>query len=223
MKVANFNGVGGGTILYTAHFPQDASFGLQGALARRRRRRLADRLLDAGAVLCRERPHDGRLRPGRRSGLSTPRSADAADPARQDRNPLRAGDEQARLALVAVGHHRSRRPSTMGARRASTSATARLAARRVRRRAPTSPTGRAPSAPASNCAPAAGCGRSPPTSTAWPPAPSTTTPTESSNFSRRRWSSWPATASARRACCSTRHHPAFPTGLPIPADWSART
>ena len=38
MKVANFNGVGGGTIMYTAHFPRHASVGFPGALAGRRRR-----------------------------------------------------------------------------------------------------------------------------------------------------------------------------------------
>ena len=47
--------------------PAHAPVRLPRAVARRRRRRLADRLRDAGAVLRRERPHDGRLRPGRRS------------------------------------------------------------------------------------------------------------------------------------------------------------
>ena len=84
--------------------PAHASVGLPRAVAGRRRRRLADRLLDARAVLRRERPHDGRVRPGRRSGLSAAPAADAADAARQDRHALRPGDEQARLALVAVRH-----------------------------------------------------------------------------------------------------------------------
>ena len=59
-----------------------ASVGLPGALAGWRRRRLADRLRDAGAVLRRERPHDGRLGTGRRSGLSAEAAADAAAAAR---------------------------------------------------------------------------------------------------------------------------------------------
>ena len=42
-------------------------------------------------------------------------------------------------------------------------------------------------------------------------------------FSRRRWSSWPATASARRACCSIRRPRGFRTGWPIPAAWSGGT
>ena len=50
--------------------PALPSVGLPRAHAGWRRRRLADRLRDAGAVLRRERPHDGRVRPGRRSGLS---------------------------------------------------------------------------------------------------------------------------------------------------------
>ena len=50
--------------------PADAPVGFPRAHARRRRRRLADRLCDAGAVLCRERPHDGRIGPRRRSRLS---------------------------------------------------------------------------------------------------------------------------------------------------------
>jgi choline dehydrogenase-like flavoprotein len=54
IKVVNFNGVGGSTIMYTAHFSAPASLRLQGAHARRRRRRLADRLRHAGAVLRRE-------------------------------------------------------------------------------------------------------------------------------------------------------------------------
>ena len=38
MKVANFNGVGGGTILYTAHYPADAPVGFPRAFAGRRGR-----------------------------------------------------------------------------------------------------------------------------------------------------------------------------------------
>ena len=49
-------------------------------------------------------------------GVSAAPAADAADAARQDRHALRAGDEQARLALVAVRHHASPRPTTRAAR-----------------------------------------------------------------------------------------------------------
>ena len=106
MKVANFNGVGGGTILYTGALPAHASVRLQGEDARRRGGRLADRLLDAGAVFRGERPHDGRRRPCRRSGVSRARAHLAAGAARQDRHAVRAGPQQARLALVAVRHRR---------------------------------------------------------------------------------------------------------------------
>ena len=67
IKVVNFNGVGGSTIMYTAHFPRLHPSDFRVRVARRRRRRLADRLRDARAVLRRERPHDGRLGPRRRS------------------------------------------------------------------------------------------------------------------------------------------------------------
>ena len=80
---------------------------------------------------------------------------------------LARGDEQARLALVAVRQRDRHAPTTTAARRASISATARRAARRAPRPAPTSPIGRMRSAPASSCARAAGCARSPSTSTAW--------------------------------------------------------
>ena len=38
IKVVNFNGVGGSTIMYTGHYPPLASVGLPGANAGRRRR-----------------------------------------------------------------------------------------------------------------------------------------------------------------------------------------
>ena len=117
IKVVNFNGVGGSTIMYTAHYPRLHPVRLQGAHARRRRRRLADRLRHAGAVLRRERPHDGRLGPRRRSRLSAASAADAAAAARQVRRAVRQGDEPARLALVAVRHARSPPPTTRAAAR----------------------------------------------------------------------------------------------------------
>ena len=81
-----------------------ASVRLQGEDARRRRRRLADRLRRAHAVLRRERPDDGRVGPVGRSAVAADASADAAAAARPLRSADRQGHEQARLALVAVGH-----------------------------------------------------------------------------------------------------------------------
>ena len=170
IKVVNFNGVGGSTIMYTAHFPRlhPSDF----------RVRTLDGVAD-------DWPIDyATLEPffaenDRMMGVSglagdpaypPQAAADAAIAARQVRRAVRQGDEPARLALVAVRlhdrHHRLRRPR----RAASISVTARRAARRAPRPLPTSPIGRMRSAPASNCAPCAGCARSRSTSTAWPPA-----------------------------------------------------
>ena len=186
MKIANFNGVGGGTHDLHGALPAHAPVGLPGEVARRRRRRLAGRLLGARAVLRRERPHDGRVRPRRRSGLSAAQSADAADPARQDRHALCPGDEQAGLALVAVGHHhrhhRLRRPCAVHQPRPLHAGL--RAGRQGQHRHHL--LAASPSAPASSCARAAGCARSPPTSTAWRPARSTTMPRGASTSSRPR-------------------------------------
>jgi choline dehydrogenase-like flavoprotein len=94
MKIANFNGVGGGTILFTAHYP------------RMRGGRLAHRLLDARTVLRRERPHHRRRRPRGRSGISAASAEYAAGAAGEDWHALCAGDERTRLALVAIRHRR---------------------------------------------------------------------------------------------------------------------
>ena len=85
IKIVNFNGVGGGTMMYTAHFPRlhPSDFrvrSLDGVADG-----LADRLRHASAVLRGERPDDGCLRPGRRSRRSAAQPADAAAAAR----PLR--------------------------------------------------------------------------------------------------------------------------------------
>jgi choline dehydrogenase-like flavoprotein len=110
IQVVNFNGVGGSTIMYTAHYPRlhpsDFRVKTLDGVAE-------DWPVDyqhARALLRRERPHDGRGRPRRGPGLPAPRAADAAPAAGQDRQVLRRGDEQAGLALVAFGfrhrHHR---------------------------------------------------------------------------------------------------------------------
>ena len=102
MKVANFNGVGGGTVMFTAHFPRmhPSDF----------RVRSLDGVAD-------DWPIDyATLEPffaenDRMMGVSglagdpaypPQRPADAPAAAGQDRHPLRQGDEQARLALVAI-------------------------------------------------------------------------------------------------------------------------
>ena len=117
MKVANFNGVGGGTVIYTAHWPRlhPSDFkvkSLDGVAD--------DWPIDYWALERFYEENDrmmGELRPGRRSRRAAAPSADAADPARQDRRALRQGDEQARLALVAVRHHHRHRPTTRAAAR----------------------------------------------------------------------------------------------------------
>ena len=78
-----FNAVGGSTILYAAHFPRFHPADFRVRTLRRRRRRLADRLRAARAVLRRQRPHDGRVRPGRRPRVPAEGGAAAARPARE--------------------------------------------------------------------------------------------------------------------------------------------
>ena len=186
MKVANFNGVGGGTVIYTAHWPRmhPSDFkvkSLDGVAD--------DWPIDYWAL---ERFYDENDRMMGVSGL-------AGDPGVPPRNPPmppiplgRTGTHYAR-AMNKLGWHWWPSDTTIATTRlrgprasASTSATARRAAPRAPRPAPTSPTGRSPSAPASSCARAAGCARSPPTSTAWRPARSTTTPTGREHSSRPR-------------------------------------
>ena len=83
IKVVNFNGVGGSTIMYTAHWPRLHPSDFR---VRRCRRLLADRLRHAGAVFRAERSHDGSFRSGRRprraSSARQMRPADAAIAAR---------------------------------------------------------------------------------------------------------------------------------------------
>ena len=155
-----------------------------------------------------QRAHDGRVRPGRRSGVSAEGAAAAAGAARQaGRDPVRAGAQPARLALVAV-RQRHRTRSTRAARRASTPGQCSL-----------------------------GCAQGAKASTDityWPLALRAGVELRTrcrvreitvgengmadgviyydANGRRAaaagaRWWSWPATASARRGCCSTRAPP----------------
>ena len=200
--------------MYTAHFPRlhPSDFRVQNA--GRRRRRLAGRLRHAGAVLRRERPHDGRLRPGRRSRLSAAQQPPMPPlPLGKIRRAARQGDEQARLALVAVGHrdrhHRVRRPRAA----ASISATARrlragrqgqhrhhlLAARHPRRRR------------TAHALPGARDHHR--TSTAWRRASSTTTPTAWSSSSRPKSSSFACNGIGTPRLLLNSASARFPNGL----------
>ena len=151
-------------------FPAHASVRLPREDARWRGGRLADRLLDAGTVFRRERPHDGRRRPCRRSGLSRRTSP----PCRRCRSagPARGMRGRSTSSAGTGGRPTSpwRRRNTTVAPSASIWASARWAARKARRRASTSPIGRMRCGPGWSCARAAACARSPPTSRAWPPA-----------------------------------------------------
>ena len=188
MKVANFNGVGGGTVIYTAHWPRlhPSDFKVKSL----------DGVADDWPIdyWTLERFYEendrmmGVVRPRRRSRRAAAPSADAADPARQDRRALWPGDEQARLALVAVRHldrhpalrgprpvhqprplHAGLRPGRQGQHRHHL-----LAAGDPRR--------------ASSCARAAACARSRLDERRHGvPARSTTTPTARSISSRPRW------------------------------------
>ena len=74
--------------------------------ARRRRRRLAARLPAPGAVLRRQRAHDGRVGTGRRSGVSAEGGAAAAGGARQARRDAGRG---ASIGSAGTGGRRTAR------------------------------------------------------------------------------------------------------------------
>jgi len=185
IKVVNFNGVGGGTVMYTAHFPRlhPSDFrvrSLDGVAE--------DWPIEYDTLVPFFDDNDRMMGV---SGL-------AGDPGVPPRNPpmppLPLGRSGAMLgkAMNRLGWHWW--PS------ASISAIARRLARRGRRRAPTSPIGPWPNAPASSCARIAGCVRSPLMSTAWPRVSCITTGTERSSFRPLTSSCSPAMASARRGC-----------------------
>ena len=106
MKIANFNGVGGGTILFTAHYPRmhPSDF----------RVRTLDGVADDWPIdywtlepyFAENDRMTGVAGLGGRSRLSAASAHHAAGAAGKDRHALRAGDEQAGLALVAVRHRR---------------------------------------------------------------------------------------------------------------------
>ena len=141
--------------------PAAASVGLPGEDTRRRGGRLAGQLRPPRAALRGERPHDGRLRTGRRSVVSAEAAAPASSAARG------APARPSRVASTGSAGTGGRRtaPSSRGRTRAGTSARtwgpARPDVPRARNRAPTSPIGPWRCAAASSCGPAAGCVRSP--------------------------------------------------------------
>ena len=158
------------------------------------------------------------------SGLAGDPAYPPRSPRRRRRSPLgtrrrddwRAAIEQARLALVAIrqrDHHARSYGRPPACNQSAAPATS--AARRAPRPAPTSPTGRGAPRSASNCGRAAGCARSPSTSDGLARGRAllrraTGTP---GAVPAGRWSSSPATASARRGCCSTRARASFPDGI----------
>ena len=114
----------------------------------------------------------------------------------------RAGDEPARLALVAVRHHVATIDYEGRARCINLGHCTPGCAQGAKASTDITYWPRGASAPASSCARAAGCARSPPTSTAWRPASIYYDADGEEQFqpARGRRSS-PATASARRGCC----------------------
>jgi choline dehydrogenase-like flavoprotein len=182
MKIANFNGVGGGTILFTAHYPRlhPSDF----------RVKTLDGIAD-------DWPIDyWTLEPyfaenDRMTGVAGLAGDPAYPPHQPTLPPVPLGKTGTRYAraMNRLGWHWwplwPQRNMT-GAPSASTSATALLAVRKAPRRASTSPIGRMRCAPESSCVRAAECGRSPPTNTAWRPGSSITTRKGWSGSSRRR-------------------------------------
>jgi len=169
IKVLNFNGVGGSTIVYAAHYPRlhPSDF----------RVRSLDGVAD-------DWPIDyATLEPffaenERMTGVSGLAGDPAYPPKQPPMPPLALGKSGTRFAK-AMNHSvgtggrpipRSPLSSMKAGHHASTSVTAPLPAHKERRQAPTSPTGLPPSVSVSNCARAAGSARSRSTSTAWPPA-----------------------------------------------------
>jgi choline dehydrogenase-like flavoprotein len=182
IKVVNFNGVGGGTVMYAGHFPRlhPSDFRVKSLDG------VADDWPIGYDTLAPFFEENDRMMGV--SGL-------AGDPGVPPRNPpmppLPLGRSGTMLgkAMNQLGWHWWPSDTTIATadyeRAASIWAIARPVARRAPRRAPTSPIGPSRSAPASSCARIAGCARSPPTSTAWRRGSSTTTLTGWSSFKRR--------------------------------------
>ena len=223
IKVANFNGVGGGTVLYAGHFPRfhPSDF----------RVRSLDGVADDWPIdyATLEPFYDENDRMMGVSGL-------AGDPAYPPHEPmmppLPLGKSGAALArgLNKLGWHWWPSDSAIASEDYEGPGEVhqprplhRRAARREPRPAPTSPIGPPPSAPASNCARAAGCGRSPSTSTAWPPAWSITMPTASEHFQPAEVVIVACNGIGTPRLLLNSVSGSFPTASPIPAAWSART
>ena len=200
IKVVNFNGVGGGTVLFAGHFPRfhPSDFKV--------------RSLDGVAD---DWPIDyATLEPfyaenDRMTGVSGLEGDPAYPPKRPMMQPLPLGKGGTALArgMNKLGWHWWPSDSAIasedyeGRAKCINLGHCIAGAPRVPKPAWISPIGPRPFAPASSCVPAAVCARSPPMNTAWHPASSITMPTASSASSLRRSSSSPATASAHLACC----------------------
>src|SRR5215469_13396120 len=200
IKIANFNGVGGGTVLYAGHFPRlhPSDF----------RVRTLDGVAD-------DWPIDyATLEPfyaenDRMMGVSGLAGDPAYPPHEPMMPPLPLGKSGAALArgLNKLGWHWWPSDSAIasvdyeGRAKCINLGHCTSGCAQVRRQAPTSPIGPRRFGRASNSARAAGCARSPPTSTAWPRVWSITTRMGWSSSSRPRSSFSPATPSARPAFC----------------------
>jgi choline dehydrogenase-like flavoprotein len=197
IKVVNFNGVGGSTIMYTAHFPRlhPSDFKV--------------RTLDGVAD---DWPVDyATLEPffaenDRMMGVSGLAGDPAYPPKQPPMPPLPLGKSGTRFgkAMNQLGWHWWPSDSTIattdyeGRARCINLGHCTPGCAQAPRPVPTSPIGRMRFAPGWSCARCAGSAKSRSTSTAWPPASSITTRRGKSISSPRRSSFWPATASARR-------------------------
>ena len=223
MVVGNFNGVGGGTVIYNGVWPRLLPGDFRDPQHGRRRRRLAAHLRRAGAVLRGDRPPVRRVGAGRQSRVSARR----------------------RPAAPAAAH----RPRPACTSPARTRASAGTGGRRPTRSSPRAYDGRHPCVQRGTCG--AGCSEGAKASTDlthWPRAiaagaslvtgarvariivdadrvapraPSGSTATAPRTSPRPTWCSAPRAASAPRGSCCSRHGGVRPTGSPTPRAWWA--
>ena len=222
IKIANFNGVGGGTVLYAGHFPRlhPSDF----------RVRSLDGVADDWPI------EYATLEPfyalnDRMMGIASL----AGDPAYPPKDavmppiPMGKTGEKIGTAMNSLGWHWWPSDAAIatqdyqGRAPASISTIVAPAARRVPRPALTSPTGRKRSAPASNCAPPAASAGSRRMRMAWRPASLISTPTASEVFQPAEIVVMACNGIGTPRILLNSASSAFPTASPIPAGWSART
>lgn len=200
MKIANFNGVGGGTVLFTAHYPRmhPSDFGvrtLDGVAD--------DWPIDYWTLEAYFAEND------RMTGVAGLAGDPAYPPHQPNLPPVPLGKTGTRYAraINQLGWHwwpSDIAVATMeydGRGKCINLGHCTPGARRARRRASISRIGRMRCAPGWSCARGAGYGGSRRTNTAWRLALSITIRTGWSGFSRRRWWFWLRTASVRRGYC----------------------